>query len=175
MSQGNGGRARLPRLPSSALSEGHPLLQAVHELRPQLPQRLRAAVDASTAAGSLVSLRDEQLADSHRLDHRPVRAPPAGGESLALGLAVVALDRVLLRAPTEEGAPRATRVVLSFVLLAWGPFLAFHLGHVPGLANLRLATRKHSWNGKPGPIGAPVMRQYLIYVQVRLPPLTRKH
>ena len=55
---------------------------------------------------------------------------------LALGLAWLC-NRILLKwLPCERDPAIVTRVVFSLLILAWGPFMAFHLANIPELESV---------------------------------------
>lgn len=55
-----------------------------------------------------------------------------------------ALKRLFVREQDADPAI-ASRVAFVLLLLGWGPFMAFHLEHIPGLAELQLAVAPGSW------------------------------
>ena len=61
-----------------------------------------------------------------------------GMSFLAVGFAMAfhsRLPKLLLRDPKSDPAI-PSRVAFALLLLGWGPFMAFHLQHIPGLASL---------------------------------------
>lgn len=70
------------------------------------------------------------------------------GTSTALGFTVAALGAVAVGLGLHIALPRllsregdrslAARVAFALLVLAWGPFMAFHLGNIPGLDALQV-------------------------------------
>ena len=68
---------------------------------------------------------------------------------VAVGLAFAfhsRLPRMLLRDPDSDPA-MPSRVAFALLLLGWGPLMAFHLGHIPGLASLHIVLDEGSLLG----------------------------
>ncbi|MFH0794668.1 MAG: hypothetical protein V2A74_11615, partial [bacterium] len=67
-------------------------------------------------------------------------AVSTGAFAVALGLGA-ALPKILSR----EGDPTlASRVAFALLILAWGPFMAFHLENIPEISNVRISAREGS-------------------------------
>lgn len=78
----------------------------------------------------------------------------------SVGLAFLAwpIERLLARwlSPVADPAP-AARVAVALALLAWGPLMAFHLGNVPGLADLSVRAATATLEGLWPTSGLPVL------------------
>jgi len=66
------------------------------------------------------------------------------GLVLVLFAAVIPLRGILLRVLSDEGDPMpAIRTAFALAILAWGPLMAFHLGNIPGLADMHVHRGTH--------------------------------